>query len=481
LANNDAGLPALVAEAAAATDDSPGNAVESWERSRLLWALLEAIDDCGHEPWGAALGTRRLTAAQHLAALFDSYGAHRPAMLRSWADGDDTDGAGVRLSDDLTWQSELWCRLRERIGTPSPAERLPQACAALRERPEIVDLPDRLSLFGPTRLTTAQLEVVAALAHARDVHLWLPHPSATLWEAVAPYAQGSQKPRRCEDPSADVVRNPLLASVGRDARELQLQLGARDVAITDEHLPLQTRPATLLRRLQQALQEDARPRDPSAAGRRPRPLRAGTRLPRPGPPGRGSPRRRHRSARRRPDARAARRPGHVPGHRGLRAADLGHVRAGGQRPAQEQHPGHRLRVRLADRSLRQTNPLLAALATLLDLADARVTASQVLDLAASPPVRRRFRFTDDDLERLQEWVGESGVRWGLDAPNRGRFGPQGVRQNTWRAGLDRILLGAAMAEDDLRWVGLALPLDDVDSTDIDLAGRLAELLDRLAA
>ncbi len=106
---------ALVAEAVADTDDSPGIDDNPWDRGRLLWRLLGVIDDCSHEPWAAALGTRRLTAAQHLAALFDSYGAHRPAMLRSWADGDDTDGAGIRLSDDLTWQAELWRRLRERI------------------------------------------------------------------------------------------------------------------------------------------------------------------------------------------------------------------------------------------------------------------------------------------------------------------------------------------------------------------------------
>ena len=37
-----------------------------------------------------------------------------------------------------------------------------------------------------------------------------------------------------------------------------------------------------------------------------------------------------------------------------------------------------------------------------------------------------------------------------------------------------------MAEDDLRLVGGVLPLDDVDSGDIDLAGRFAELVDRLA-
>src|SRR5664280_2434238 len=124
------------------------------------------------------------------------------------------------------------------------------------------------------------------------------------------------------------------------------------------------------------------------------------------------------------------------------------------------HPGHRLRVRLADRSLRQTNPVLATVAALLELAAARVTASQVLDLASTPPVRRRFRFSDDDLERLQEWVATSGVRWGLDAAHREPFGLDTVAQNTWRAGLDRVLLGAAMAEDEPRWLGLALPLAD---------------------
>ena len=125
-------------------------------------------------------------------------------------------------------------------------------------------------------------------------------------------------------------------------------------------------------------------------------------------------------------------------------------------------------------------PLLATVAALLELADARVTASQVLDLAASTPVRRRFRFSDDDLERLRGWVAASGIRWGLDGEHRAPYDLAAIPQNTWRTGLDRILLGAAMAEDGLRWIDKALPLDDVDSSDIDLAGRLAELVDRLA-
>jgi exodeoxyribonuclease V gamma subunit len=148
----------------------------------------------------------------------------------------------------------------------------------------------------------------------------------------------------------------------------------------------------------------------------------------------------------------------------------------GARPA---HPGQMLRVRLADRSPRYVNPVLALLGTLLELADGRVTVSEVLDLAASEPVRRRFRFSDDDLARVRDWAVETGVHWGEDLSRRVRFGLPAVRQGTWDVALDRILVGAAMAEEEYRYVASALPLDDVDSTDIDLAGRLAELLDRL--
>ena len=65
-----------------------------------------------------------------------------------------------------------------------------------------------------------------------------------------------------------------------------------------------------------------------------------------------------------------------------------------------------LHVRLADRSLRQTNPVLGVVAQLLDLAEQRLTASQVLDFADREPVRRRFRLDDDDLTRLQNWIAD---------------------------------------------------------------------------
>ncbi len=438
-----------------------------------VWPLLEVIDECLGEPWCAVL-TRHLRGGQdsqrrgrrwavtaHIAELFRSYGSARPEMLRDWAAGRDTDGSSG-LPPDLAWQAELWRRLRARLG-PGPAELLDERCAALRADPARSSLPGRLSLFGPTRLTADQLAVLGALSDHRDVHLWLPHPSPALWTAL----HGRTAVCRRDDPPATLARHPLLRSLGRDVRELQLRLPPH----TDTHHGGPPLPPTLLGRLQADLRDDLTP------------------------------------SRVAPDASLQVHACHGPARqvevlrelllrlfqddRTLEPRDVLVLcpdvetfaplvsAAFGLGPGLP-HPGHALRVRLADRSLRRTNPLLDTVASLLELAGGRVTASQVLDLAASPQVRKRFGLADEDLERVRDWVARSGVRWALDAPGRRPYGLEQVPQNTWRAGLDRILLGVTTSEDEPVWLGLALPLDDVDSSDIDLAGRLAELLDRLA-
>jgi len=486
---------ALIAEVVGVEEHDP------WAPDSLVWPLLEVIDGCAGEDWCRTLGThlgvgaadgpqgvdrdaewghrrgRRYAVARRLAGLFDSYASYRPAMLTAWAAGEDTDGFGDRLPPDLGWQAELWRRLVGRLGGPDPVTRLAAALERLRIHPAVVDLPDRLSLFGATRLATSQLQVLSALAEARDVHLWLPHPSPELWRRVAELGVAAPV-RRSADPTVTTADHPLLSSLGRDSRELQLVLGP--VTSVDYHHPLERAPSTTLGLLQRDLREDRRP-DPAA---------------------------RSKIA---PDDRSVQvHACHGPARQvdvlrevlvGLLAADptleprdvlvmcpdievyapLISAAFGLADVVQGGHPAHELRVRLADRALSQTNPLLSTVAKLLDLADGRVTASKVLDLAAWPPVRRRFGLDDDDLEQLARWVTQSGVRWGLDAQHRDTYGLSGYPQNTWRAGLDRILLGVAMADEDRNWLGLALPLDDVGSNDVDLAGRLAELLDRLAA
>ncbi len=469
-----------------------------WDPDRLVWPLLEVLDASLDEPWAATLAAhlghglageegllrrnRRWSVARRLAGLFASYAVQRPTLVTDWREGRDTDGAGADLDADLRWQPELWRRLLAHVEQPAPDLRHAETLALLRAGGDGLELPGRLSLFGHTRLPVTEVELLRALGEHRDVHLWLPQPSPALWDELA--GLGGPVPR-LEDDSVDRVHHPLLASLGRDTRELRRTLHAVPAAPVVGGTAATTGtggPPTLLGRLQQDLRANRAP-DAGERGER-----------------------RHDPTDRSVQVHACHGParqvdvlrevlvGLLDDDPTLEPRDilvmcpdietyaplisagfgLGEVVEGDQG-----HPAHRLRVRLADRALTSTNPLLAVAGALVELAGGRVTATEVLDLAGTEAVRRRFRLTDDDLARITRWVSEAGIRWGLDAEQRGGFTMSGFAHNTWRSGLDRILLGVAMSGDGHRHLGRGLPLDDVGSGDLDLVGRFAELLNRL--
>src|SRR6202034_2225846 len=102
----------------------------------------------------------------------------------------------------------LWRLLRARIGRPSPAERLVDACQRLREEPQLLAYPHRLSLFGLTRLPASYLDVLEAMGAERNVHLFLLHPSPALWERLEPgVGPTSRHLLRSEDSTAGAARH----------------------------------------------------------------------------------------------------------------------------------------------------------------------------------------------------------------------------------------------------------------------------------
>ncbi|MDG5481347.1 exodeoxyribonuclease V subunit gamma [Mycolicibacterium gadium] len=452
---------------------------DPWRPDAMVWPLLDVIDESCDEPWCKTLSThlghfeagderelrqgRRYSVARRLAGLFASYARQRPHLLIDWENG--ADGG---IDDDLLWQPPLWRALVNRIDADPPHIRHAKTLAALRESP--TDLPQRLSLFGHTRLPSTEIELLDALATHHDLHLWLPHPSDDLWTSLA----GSHGPiPRRDDTTHRSVYHPLLATLGRDLRELQRSLP--DDPQTDEYLGGTTHPETLLGWLQSDITANAvRPQG--------RTLRSD-------------------------DLSVQVHSCHGPARQidvlrevllGLLADDetleprdilvmcpdietyaplivagfgLGDMIKG-------VHPAHQLRVRLADRSLVQTNPLLGVASQLLTLAGGRATASEVLNLAQSAPVRARFGFTDDNLEDIARWVRQANIRWGFDTDHRKPYGVDFI-QNTWRFGIDRVLAGVAMSDDSHAWIDTTLPLDDVSSNRVELTGQLAEYVDRL--
>ena len=479
----------LVAELTGVGDEDP------WSPDTLVWSVLDMLDAHAGEPWCATLDAhlgrgiegeegelrrgRRYAVARRLAGLFASYATQRPTLLTAWADGRDEDGDGREIAPDLRWQPELWRHLLAATDTPSPAERHASVVRTLREGEGAEGLPPRLSLFGHTRIAVTEAELLGALGSGREVHIWLPHPSDAQWDALVDLS--GAVPRR-DDTSHQRVHHPLLASLGRDVRELERTL-MPFVDIDDAIGSAPERPGTLLGWLQHDLETDTLPAsDERTLDPADRSVQVHAC---------------HGDARQVEVLREvilgllADDPTLEPRDVLVMCPDIesyaplveaafglgGAGSAGGV--GGEWHPGHRLEVRLADRALAQTNPLLAVVDSLLGIAGGRAEASRVLDLCAAGPVRRRFGFSDDDLKTIGTWVETAGIRWAFDADHRGAFGLGRYVQNTWRFGLDRVLAGVAVSDDAQRWIGTTLPLDDVGSTSIDLAGRLAELVERL--
>jgi exodeoxyribonuclease V gamma subunit len=482
-ANIDFPSPTALVDDVLATVAGGDAATDPWLGTQLVGSVLSVLDESSGQPWcaiidhhlgaGQPAGSyrrgRRFSTATQIARMFTSYADNRPSMLVDWAHGRDTDGAGNELAPDARWQPMLWRRLREQLDTPSPAERLAESCERLASDPALVRLPLRLSVFGLTRLSHTALAVLQALAQGREVHLWLTHPSPALWSKV-----GAEPParRRRDDNTALLATNPLLASLARDVRELQQRLppGYADIY----HPPVAAPGRSVLATIQDDIRNDVAPQQ-SSLRERDESLRVHAC---------------HGQVRQVEvlresllhlfDNDSTLQPRDVL----IMCPDVdtfAPLLAAAFSAVDAPHPGHRLRIRLADRSPARINPLLEVAGVLLDLAAERITATQVLDLAAYEPVARKFGFATDDVDTLRQWSVQAGARWGLTQHQRDAFGVGAVTQNTFAHACDRILLGIAAADTGTAWLGDAVPLGEVTSSDVGLAGRFAEYLERLQA
>ena len=463
-----------------------------WAPDRLVWPVMELLVD---EPDDADLAGslavvrdrigngegRRYGVVRGIAGLLDDYSTHRPDMVLNWLDGRDVDATGKALGDADLWQPRLFRAVRERVGQPTLAESV-ESAAANMDAP--ADLPERISMFGFTALPSTYLTMLSSLATHIDIALYVLHPSPTLWArrdgrgVDATGAGMTVLPARA-DLTLEPPAHRLLRSWGTNVAELQLvaqSVVGDDAAAIDADPPTTVldEGATVLARLQDDISHD-RPVQlgRSAVADESVQIHAC-----------------HGSTRQVQVLRdeilrlMVADPTLEPRDIVVMCPDVEQfaplVQAHLAVPTDDPDGRPDLRVRLADRALRQTNPMMRVLEEVLVMTTGRLTLSRLLDLASSEPVSRRFGFTADDLATLRDWAVDSGMRWGLDADDRARAGVD-LDANTIDFGLSRLLLGAAMADEDRRVLGGVSPLDDVEGGAVVLAGRLAEFVDRLRA
>jgi len=537
----------LVQQVLAAVPDLAASA-EAWQTANLTSHVLTAIDRHVDEPWLRLIqryiegptGTNRLGAATKIARLFSTYARRRPQMIRSWADGEDVGPAGEPIEAGYSWQPRLWRALRDEIGIPPLAALLPEGLDPIREGSIALDLPDRLAVYGLTATDPLDLQVLRALGEQREVALYVLHPSPGLWEALA----GGRLAviARDADPTAAAPVHPLLASWGRDSRELQTVLA--DAGLTrspttsaDDRWPSDALPGEPLRGRRPSQREGEISSPFGREGELPSPFGRGGEAYRQGrydgDAGEGfvneggatllaqiqadietnqptafapdlvaavtggsdrsiqihvtyGPRRQVEITRDVILHLLADDPTLEPRDIVIMTPDLGTFAPlleaafpTGDRDDADGMPD--LRLRIADRSPAAVNPLVRFAATVLELAESRMEAGAIRELVTRPVVQQRFGFDLDTAAAITGIINDSNISWGLDADHREQWGAGRLPDRTWSRGLDRALTGVFYSDDPVLVVDNTAPLDGIEGQDATPVGLLAALIDRIVA
>ena len=136
---------------------------------------------------------------------------------------------------------------------------------------------------------------------------------------------------------------------------------------------------------------------------------------------------------------------------------------------------------IADRVLKDAEPLVQAFIDLLQLPDSRFQVSQIMAYLRLPAVQDKFSFAEDDLLILERWINHAAIHWGLDSTHKQQILDTDQSYNnkfTWQQGLKRLLLGFAQG-DQASLYQKQLLLPDIEGDEALLLGRYFELLEQL--
>ncbi|MBM3801218.1 MAG: exodeoxyribonuclease V subunit gamma [Acidimicrobiia bacterium] len=440
----------------------------AWRIQRLLPGYLDRPAFASLKAF-AESGKRGLKLAQlcyRVADVFDQYTIHRPEMILRWERGEETH-----------WQAQLWRALVDESAAAHRAGVRRQFLNKLKDRSFVPSrLPARISVFGLSALPSFHLEVLAATGEFVDVHLFLLNPSREFWsDILSEKEQAKRRQRERRQMQLAFPANPyfetghpLLASLGKRGRDfsavlldstegqewshyedpgeetllaclqsdfLNLRHRGRDgfrktIETTDTSVQIHSCHSPM--REMEVLYDQILAWFESDPALRPGDILVMT-----------------------PDIEAY-------------APYISAVFASG-RPSQ----GH-LPFSIADRAGLSSNPVTRAFSKLLELEGSRLAAPAVMDLLDIPLVRRRFGIRPEDRELLRRWVDETRICWGIDGSDRTRHGVPAFEENSWKAGLERLLLGYALPQQDDACFAGVLPYDEVEGSEGQTLGRFVE-------
>jgi exodeoxyribonuclease V gamma subunit len=146
--------------------------------------------------------------------------------------------------------------------------------------------------------------------------------------------------------------------------------------------------------------------------------------------------------------------------------------------ASGENNGH-IPYEIADQTVRRQSTLAKTCFAVLRLGTERFGVSRVLDILECAAVQRRFNLLPADIDCIHRWVRETRICWGRDGAFRSSLGLPPFKQTTWQAGVERLLLGYAMPQQEERLFSGILPYGTIEGSDAHILGGFLSFLDAL--
>jgi exodeoxyribonuclease V gamma subunit len=403
--------------------------------------------------------------SERIAELFDQYLVYRPEMIRGW------ETSRVSAAGHEAWQASLWRELTSRTELAAIWKRRQQE----KDGKLTTNLPGRIFVFGLTTIPPTYLNILFEVAKTRPVHVFLLDPSS---EYHGDDLTPKQRARRKIAESEPTSGNPLLTSLGRLNTQLTEVLIDTDErlgpSLTDAFESFVVPPA---KNLLSTLQSDI--------------LRALNR----GDAVNGRDKAADKIEIASGDRSLVIHSCHSPMREvevvydqllqlfetdpTLRPRDIlvmtpeiekysPFIRAAFEYP---ENAGRKIPYSISDRHPRSESTVIDSFLKLLEIASSRCTAEEVFGLISSPVIAQRFGFSEEDLSLIRAWIRDTRICWGIDASHRERIGAPGTDSNTWRFGLNRLLLGYAMRDDNQTIFKKILPYDEIEGDGGEILGR----------
>ncbi|PAU93888.1 exodeoxyribonuclease V subunit gamma [Aliifodinibius salipaludis] len=443
------------------------------DRGPMTWTLMELFEDeqfldqfenLRHyidekDPEQRAMRSWKL--ASKIADVFDQYLIYRPQMILDWETDEELN---TQNTEAEKWQAELWRRLISHWQETYEGSHLHRAKLQnhvwqnIEDKKEdklpVDELPDRISVFGVSSVSRAFIKTMTKLSKLTEVHFY--HLS------VDPGINESEQ-----------FNNPLLQSMGQEGANFMSLFS--DNTNVDVKLVGGSKPSK--QSLFTAVQFDFR-NDDSLSGHK---LEV--------PPADQSiqvhnchsPMREVEVLYDQLLALLDENPELSPDEILVMTPDIEtyapFIEAVFATPDEGQP---KIPYAIADRAIGGEQPATDTFLNILELSESRFKVTDVLDLLDSNPIRERFGFTEDELNRIERWVGDNKIRWGIDGKDKKDLDLPESDHFTWRAGLRRILLGYAMRSSDDRLYNNIYAYNEVEtSDDANLAGKISFFLNRL--